>query len=178
MSGTDVPVSPTAEGSAIDPLVAAAAGYPSRYPGGLAAQPAGRVAVLTCMDCRILPSEVLGLEAGQAHVLRNAGGVVTDDALRSLAMSQRLLGTTAVMVVQHTRCGMTGLDDEAFRRDLEADAGRRPGWPVVPFTDDPQANVRAALAELRDCGYLTHRDDIRGFVFDVDRGDLTEVDAD
>lgn len=161
--------------SAIDRFVAAGADYAETFPGDLPSAPTRQVAVLTCMDSRLHPTTFLGLSEGEAHVLRNAGGLVTEDALRSLAMSQRLLGTRSVLLIQHTQCGMAALRDTEFRDEIEADCGDRPAWPSFDFGTDAEANVARALAELRACPYLPHRDDIRGFVFDVTTGRLTEV---
>ena len=126
------------------------------------------------MDCRLDPREMLGLGKGDAHVLRNAGGVLTPDTIRSLTLSQRALGTREVMVVHHTRCGLEGLDNEDFLDQLERDTGHRPSWEVGGFAD-AAADVREALRSLRDSPFLLHKDHIRGFVYDVDTGRVTEV---
>jgi carbonic anhydrase len=128
------------------------------------------------MDARIDVLPALGLALGDAHVLRNAGGLVTDDVLRSLAISQRALGTTAVALIHHTRCGMLGFDDAAFRAKLATSAGTPPGWDVPGFEDVHDA-VRRATAAVRGCPWLEYREDVRGFVFDVDSGLLHDVDA-
>ncbi len=161
--------------SAIDQFVAADVAYAETFPTDLPSAPTRQVAVLTCMDSRLHPTKFLGLAEGEAHVLRNAGGLVTEDALRSLAMSQRLLGTRSVLLVQHTQCGMAALQDTEFRDQIETDCGERPGWPRVDFGADAEANVARALTELTECPYLPFRDDIRGFVFDVTTGLLSEV---
>jgi carbonic anhydrase len=160
--------------SVIDRLLANAKGYAAtfRY-GGRAAAPALRVAVLTCMDARIDPARLLGLQPGDAHVLRNAGGAVTADVRRSLVVSQRLLGTRAVAVIRHTGCGMLGLD-EALKDDLAAEVGEHADWQVHGFTD-LEGDLRAALLELRADPFLLHKDQIRGFVYDVATGQLVEV---
>jgi carbonic anhydrase len=150
--------------------------YSATHPEGMPAQPRQRLAVVTCMDARIDVLPALGLALGDAHVLRNAGGVVTDDVLRSLAISQRALGTTAVALIHHTRCGMLGFDDVAFRATLAASGGTAPTWNVPGF-DDVQEAVRRAIAAVRGCVWLEHREDVRGFVFDVDSGRLGQVDA-
>ena len=163
--------------SAIDALVSANATYAESFPSDLPAAPTRRIAVLTCMDSRLHPTRFLGLQEGDAHVLRNAGGLVTEDVLRSLAMSQRLLGTRSVAVIQHTGCGMASLADAEFRDTIEDETGERPGWPELRFDTEVAVNVSRALEQLRGCAYLTHREDIRGFVFDVTTGQLSEVEA-
>ncbi len=150
--------------------------YSGTHPEGMAAQPRQRLAVVTCMDARIDVLPALGLELGDAHVLRNAGGVVTDDVLRSLAISQRALGTTALALIHHTRCGMLGFDDTAFRATLATSGGTPPPWDVPGF-DDVHEAVRRAVAAVRQCQWLEYREDVRGFVFDVDSGLLQPVDA-
>ena len=132
------------------------------------------VAILTCMDTRIDPARMFGLQPGDAHVLRNAGGVVTDDMLRSLLLSQRFLGSRAVMVVHHTRCGVLGLSDDTVKAELQAEVGMRPPFALEGF-NDLEADVRQSIARIRHCPFLPHRDAIRGFVLDVDDGHLREV---
>lgn len=139
----------------------------------LNAEPARQLVVITCMDCRIDPLRLLGLARGDAHVLRNAGGVVTDDVIRSLTLSGRKLGTCEIMVIQHTRCGLNGFDEQEFLADLEAEAGELPSWSVLAF-DDVEASVRSSLRSLRDSRFIGH-ETVRGFVWDVDNGDLQEV---
>ena len=132
------------------------------------------VAILTCMDTRIDPARMFGLRPGDAHILRNAGGVVTDDVLRSLLLSQRFLGSRAVMVVHHTRCGVLNLSDDQVKADLQAELGLRPSFAIEGF-NDLDADVRQSMARIRLCPFLPHRDAIRGFVLDVDDGNLREV---
>lgn len=132
------------------------------------------VAIVTCMDARIDPARMFGLKPGDAHVLRNAGGVVTDDVLRSLLLSQRFLGSRAVMVIHHTKCGVLNLSDDKVKAELEAEVGIRPSFSLEGFTD-LEADVRQSMARIRHCPFLPHRDDIRGFVLDVDDGQLREV---
>jgi len=132
------------------------------------------VAVVACMDARLNPFGLLSLSEGDAHVIRNAGGVVTDDTLRSLTISQRELGTTDVMVVGHHDCGMRSIDDEAFAVHLESQTGSRPAWAAGGFADPGDA-VRESLARLRDCPFLASTGHIRGFLYDESTGDLTEV---
>jgi carbonic anhydrase len=163
--------------SAIDELLDRNRGLsdPSRaHPGG--ARPSGRVAIVTCMDARIDPLAALGLETGEAHVLRNAGGAITDDVIRSLAISQRLLGTTEVMVIRHTGCGMQGLDEDRFRAELAAAAGTAPAWPIESFAD-LEDGVRESIVRVRECPLLEHREEVRGFVYELATGRLREVIA-
>ena len=140
----------------------------------LPAPPRRQLAIVSCMDARIRVHAMLGLTEGDAHVIRNAGGVITDDAIRSRAISQRKLGTRSVMVIQHTRCGMNGLDEADFRAELRRDSGAEPDWPIGAFTDLEQ-NVRDSVERLRTSPYLPHRDDVRGFVYDVESGRVREV---
>lgn len=125
------------------------------------------------MDARLDLPRALGFTTGDAHVLRNAGGLVTDDVLRSLAISQHALGTTSIAVVHHTECGMSGFDDAAFRAELSG-TGRTPTWDVPGF-DDVAAQVRRSVETVRDCPWLPHRDDVRGYVYDVATGQATET---
>jgi carbonic anhydrase len=126
------------------------------------------------MDARLDVYALLGLSPGEAHVIRNAGGIVTEDAIRSLAISQHLLGTREVMLVHHTQCGLQQLDDEAFAADLERSAGVRPAWRAGGFPEVVD-DVRRSITELKGCPFLPFRDQIRGFVFDVSSGRLSEV---
>jgi carbonic anhydrase len=138
------------------------------------AQPAKKVAVIACMDARLDPAKLLGLEEGDAHVIRNAGGVVTDDAIRSLAISQRLLGTEEVVVIQHTQCGMLTFTDDEFKRAVEDDTGVTPDWPVETFSDLDDS-VRDSVARVQDSPFLPRRGAVRGFVYDVETGSLREL---
>jgi len=142
--------------------------------GALASAPARKVAVVACMDARLDPARALGLEEGDAHVIRNAGGVVTDDAIRSLAISQRLLGTEEIVLIHHTECGMLGLSDDEFRRQVEEDTGVRPHWAAEGFAD-LQADVRQSIARIKASPFLPRKDAVRGFVYDVKTGRLDEV---
>jgi carbonic anhydrase len=142
---------------------------------GLSAKPRRKVAVLTCMDARIDPAEMLGLEHGDAHIIRNAGGLVTDDAMRSLAASQRLLGTDEVVVVMHEGCGLHGASEDSFAHAL-LDDGVLPTWRLGAFRD-VDATLRHSLDRLRAGQELPARDHIRGFVFDPETGALREVEA-
>jgi carbonic anhydrase len=160
--------------SAIDHLVHANDRYAESFPGPRPQRPKLRLAVITCMDSRLDLFGALGLDIGDAHLIRNAGGIPTDDVLRSLALSQRALGTREVVVIHHTNCGMDGFDDDAFRAELEAETGQRPTWQVAGFTDIYE-DTRRSVQTIRDCPWIPHRDDVRGFVFDVATAKLTEV---
>jgi carbonic anhydrase len=137
-------------------------------------RPARALAIVTCMDSRLNVFQALGLEEGDAHVLRNAGGVITDDMIRSLAISQRLLGTREVMLIHHTDCGMQKLSDDEFRAELQADTGVAPEFAIESFTD-LDAAVRQSILRVRGSVFLPHRDRVRGFVYDVDTHRLREV---
>ncbi|HVE98852.1 MAG TPA: carbonic anhydrase [Mycobacteriales bacterium] len=158
----------------IERLVANAATYPDRYDAGRPARPRLGVAIVACMDARMALFGMLGLGIGDAHVIRNAGGAVTADVLRSLVVSQRRLGTREVMLVHHAGCGMQTLDEDAFKAEIEADVGIRPDWALESFTD-VEAHMRESIQRVRGCPFLPHRDDVRGFVFDVNTGRLEEV---
>lgn len=140
---------------------------------GLDPRPRRKVAVLACMDTRIDLFPMLGLARGDAHIVRNAGGLVTDDAIRSLATSQRKLGTEEIVVVMHEDCGLHGADDDEFAAELKAE-GIEPGWRLGGF-DDLDKTLQAGLARLRASRELPHRDHIRGFVYDPEAGTLREV---
>ncbi len=143
--------------------------------GGLPAPPATGVAVLTCMDARIDAYRVLGLTEGDAHVIRNAGGVATPEAIRSLAISQHKLGTTEVIVIGHTRCGMEGLDEDGFAATLDEEAAGVPrDWEVAAF-GDVRAAVADSVARIEASPFLRRAESVRGFVYDVDTGRLEEV---
>lgn len=161
--------------SVTDELLRRNAAYAERFDkGGLEAKPAKRVAVLTCMDARIDPHRVLGLAEGEAHVIRNAGGVANDDMIRSLAVSQRKMGTREVVVILHTDCGMRTFDEEDFRAELRAETGVEPQWETTAF-HAIEDDVRRAVGRLRESPFLPHRDAIRGFVYEVETGRLDEV---
>jgi carbonic anhydrase len=160
--------------SAIDRLVHANERYVRPVPSSHPASPKLRLAVLTCMDSRLDLFAALGLDIGDAHLIRNAGGIPTDDALRSLALSQRKLGTREIVVIHHSNCGMDGFDDEAFRRELTDESGVAPPWRVDGFTDLYE-DTRRSVETVRNCRWLPYRDDVRGFVFDVTTAKITEV---
>lgn len=136
--------------------------------------PGKRVAVLACMDARVNPYGILGLTEGDAHVIRNAGGVVTDDAVRSLVISQRLLGTTEIVLIHHTDCGMLTFQDDEVKSQIEADTGLRPPFALEAFTD-PAEDVRQSIRRIRSNPFVPLRDAVRGFVYDVRSGQLHEV---
>lgn len=140
----------------------------------LSAPPTLHLAVVTCMDARLDVHGLLGLELGEAHVIRNAGGAVTDDAIRSLLISQRLLGTTEVAVIHHTACGMVTFDEGEVKRAVEAETGLRPPFSLEAFSD-LDGDVRQSVARVRASPFLPHTDAVRGFVYDVATGRLREV---
>ena len=148
-----------------------AASLPARH---LDVQPSRRLAIVTCMDSRLDVFAALGLGDCEAHVLRNAGGVVTDDVIRSLAISQRRLGTREVMLIHHTDCGMQSLSDDGFRAELQQATGVAPAWAIESFSD-VNADVRQSLLRVRRSPFLPHREAVRGFVYDVDTHRLREV---
>jgi carbonic anhydrase len=161
--------------SAIDGLLANNEAYAaSTPPRELDASPSLRLAVVTCMDCRVNVLAALGLGDGEAHVLRNAGGVITDDVIRSLAISQRRLGTREVMLIHHTRCGMQTITDDGFRAELQEATGVSPAFAIESFTD-LDTDVRQSILRVRRSPFLEHRDLVRGFVYDVDTHQLREI---
>jgi carbonic anhydrase len=139
-------------------------------------RPRRKLAVVTCMDSRLDVFQALGLTSGEAHVLRNAGGVITDDVIRSLAVSQRRLGTRDVMLIHHTDCGLQALTDDGFRAELQAATGIAPSFAIESFTDVDD-DVRQSLRRVRQSLFLLHRETVRGFVYDVDTHRLREVTA-
>jgi carbonic anhydrase len=160
---------------ATDDLIRNAASYADGFDrGGLPAAPAKRVAVLACMDARLAPMKLLGLAEGDAHVIRNAGGVVTDDAIRSLAISQHKLGTEEIVLLHHTDCGLLALTEDGFKRELEDATGQRPSWPLHAF-DDLEQSVRESMRRIRESPFVPRTDSVRGFVYDVETGSLREV---
>jgi carbonic anhydrase len=136
--------------------------------------PARKAAVIACMDARLNIYGMLGLSEGDAHVIRNAGGVVTDDAIRSLAISQRLLGTEEIILIHHTGCGMLTFTDDQFRADIEKDTGIKPTWAAEAFPD-LDADVRQSIARVKASPFVPHKDSVRGFVYEVESGRLREV---
>jgi carbonic anhydrase len=148
----------------------------SLAPKHLAVEPSRRLAIVTCMDSRLDVFAALGLGDGEAHVLRNAGGVITDDVIRSLAISQRRLGTREVMLIHHTDCGMQKLTDDEFRAELREATGIAPAFAIESFTD-VDADVRQSILRVRRSPFIPHRDRVRGFVYDVDTHRLREVEV-
>ena len=157
-----------------DDLLANNAEYAASFSGPLPMPPAKGVAVLACMDARLDVYRLLGLHEGEAHVIRNAGGVVTDDAIRSLTISQRLLGTTEIVLVHHTDCGMLTFTDDAFKADVHSDTGIKPHWSAEAFSD-LETDVRQSIARIKASPFVPNKELVRGFVFDVATGKLTEV---
>ncbi|KAA1399552.1 beta-class carbonic anhydrase [Aeromicrobium ginsengisoli] len=157
-----------------DEFIEANKSYQEGFNGPLPLPPARKVAVVACMDARLDPAKVLGINEGDAHVIRNAGGVVTEDALRSLAISQRLLGTEEIVLVHHTDCGMVTFTDDGFRQDIEKDTGIRPTWAAEAFPDAAE-DVKQGINRIRSNPFIPHKDNIRGFVFDVATGSIDEV---
>jgi carbonic anhydrase len=160
--------------SVTDELLANNAAYAANFSGPLPLPPAKHVAVLACMDARINVYGVLGLNEGEAHVIRNAGGVVTEDEIRSLAISQRLLGTEEIILIHHTDCGMLTFTDDAFKKSIQEDVGVKPAWAAEAFSD-LDVDVRQSIARIKNSPYVPKKDSIRGFVFDVATGKLNEV---
>ena len=160
--------------SETDALVHNAAQHAVAAGDGAPMRPARRVAVVTCMDARVNPYRILGLRDGDAHILRNAGGIVSDDVLRSLAVSQRMLGTEEVVVIHHTGCGVLGYSDIEWRASLAAETGSEPPWSCE-VTADVDANVRAGLQRIRTSPFLAAATSVRGFVYDVEDRTLREV---
>lgn len=160
--------------SATDDLLANNATYAESFQGPLPLPPAKGVAVVACMDARLNVYGILGLNEGEAHVIRNAGGVVTEDEIRSLAISQRLLGTTEIVLIHHTDCGMVTFTDDGFKKSIEEDTGLRPTWAAEAFPD-ADADVRQSIARIKANPFIPNKDSVRGFVFDVATGKLNEV---
>ena len=142
--------------------------------GDLPIPPAKGIAVVACMDARLDVVSLLGLEVGDAHIIRNAGGVVTDDEIRSLAISQRLLGTTEVVLIHHTDCGMLTFTDDEFKRQIQDDTGIKPEWAAEAFSDLDE-DVRQSIARVKASPFLPNKDSVRGFVYEVESGRLREV---
>lgn len=160
--------------SAIDGLVASNQRYAETFADPVPGRPSLGVAVVACMDARMDVYALLGLRPGEAHVLRNAGGEVTDDMLRSLTISQHELGTTEIMLVHHARCGMQTFTNKEFKAELAAETGHKPHWASLAFSD-VEEDLRKAIAKVKACPFLNHTSEVRGFVFDVETGALREV---
>ncbi|MGI8750278.1 MAG: beta-class carbonic anhydrase [Thermoleophilaceae bacterium] len=162
--------------SATDELVENNKEYAASFDkADLALPPAKKVAVVACMDARLVPTRLLGLEEGDAHVIRNAGGVITDQEIRSLAISQALLGTEEIILIHHTDCGMLSFTDDQLKDQLEEATGQRPDWDSEAFSD-LEEDVRRAKRRIQDSPFVSKKDAIRGFVYEVETGRLREVD--
>jgi carbonic anhydrase len=161
--------------SSTDDLLENAHAYAESFDNGeVPLRPARKVAVLACMDSRMDLVGLLGLDLGDAHMIRNAGGVVTDDAIRSLAISQRMLGTREIVLLHHTDCGMQTFSDDDFKRSLLEETGIKPAWAVEAF-DDLDEDVRQSIARIQASPFIPHKHSVRGFVYDVHTGELREV---
>jgi carbonic anhydrase len=161
--------------SVTDELLRNAESYASSFDKGDLPLPPGRkVAVVACMDARLNPYGLLGLQEGDAHVIRNAGGVITDDEIRSLAISQRLLGTEEIILIHHTDCGMLTFTDDEFKRSVQDDTGIKPEWAAEAFPDLDE-DVRQSLARIAASPFIPRKDSVRGFVYEVETGRLREV---
>ena len=161
--------------STTDELLKNSEAYAASFDKGDLPLPPGRkVAVLACMDARLDPARVLGLEEGDAHVIRNAGGVVSDDAIRSLAISQHLLSTEEIVIIHHTDCGMLTFSDQEFAERLESETGSRPGWNAQAF-EDLDVDVRDSIARIKGSPFVPRTDSVRGFIYEVETGRLREV---
>ena len=157
-----------------DELLANNAKYAENFSGPLPLPPAKHIAIVACMDARLNVYGALGLNEGEAHVIRNAGGVITEDEIRSLAISQRLLGTTEIVLIHHTDCGMLTFTDDEFKKSIQEEVGFKPPWAAEAFPD-VEEDVRQSLARVRNSPFIPKKDSVRGFVFDVATGRLNEV---
>ena len=161
--------------STTDQLLANATAYADHFDkGDLPLPPARKIAVLACMDARLNVYGLLGLTEGDAHVIRNAGGVVTDDEIRSLAISQRLLGTEEILLIHHTDCGMLTFTDDDFKASVHDDTGIKPHWSAEAF-GDLDTDVRQSIARIQASPFIPNKDSVRGFVYEVETGKLREV---
>jgi carbonic anhydrase len=157
-----------------DDLLANNNRYAEGFSGPLPLPPSKHVAVVACMDARLNVYAILGLQEGEAHVIRNAGGVITDDEIRSLTISQRLLGTQEIILIHHTDCGMLTFTDDAFKTSIQQDTGIKPEWAAEAFPDLDE-DVRQSINRIKASPFIPHKDSVRGFVFDVATGKLSEV---
>jgi carbonic anhydrase len=160
--------------SVTDELLENNARYAETFTGPLPLPPAKGLAVIACMDARLNVYAILGLNEGEAHIIRNAGGVVTDDEIRSLAISQRLLGTREIILIHHTECGMLTFTDDEFKRAVQDETGIKPAWSAESFTDLDE-DVKQSIARIQASPFIPHKDSVRGFVFNVATGHLTEI---
>ncbi len=162
--------------SVIDELLAHNRAYAETFDGPLPLPPSRRLAVVACMDSRMDVFRILGLGAGEAHVIRNAGGVITEDEIRSLSISQHLMGTIEIVLIHHTDCGMLNFNDADFKDRLLTDVGVKPDWESESFSD-LDGDVRQSMQRIKNSPFIPHTDNVRGFVFDVATGLLREVNA-
>jgi carbonic anhydrase len=161
--------------STTDRLLENAQSYAASFDkGDLPLPPGRRIAIVACMDARLNPYGLLGLSEGDAHIIRNAGGAVTPDVIRSLAISQRLLGTEEIVLIHHTDCGMLTFSDDDFRNAVEKDTGIRPEWPAQSFSD-LDTGLRQSIARIKASPFIPHTDSVRGFAYEVESGKLREV---
>jgi carbonic anhydrase len=160
--------------SATDEYLRNNVAYAAGFSGSLPLPPTRHVAVVACMDARLNVYAILGLKDGEAHVIRNAGGVITRGEIRSLSISQRLLGTTEIILIHHTDCGMLTFTDDEFMAAIQADTGAKPAWSAEAFSDLDE-DVRQSIARIKGSPFIPHKDHVRGFVFDVATGRLNEV---
>jgi carbonic anhydrase len=158
-----------------DDLLANNARYAETFEGPLPLPPAKHIAIVACMDARLNVYGALGLNEGEAHVIRNAGGVITEDEIRSLAISQRLLGTREIVLIHHTDCGMLTFTDDEFKNSIQKELGVKPPWAAEAFPD-VEEDVRQSLARVKNSPFIPKKDSVRGFVFDVATGKLNEVE--
>src|SRR5437764_10311664 len=162
--------------SATEQYLANNARYAESFSGPLPMPPSAHVAVVACMDARLNVYGILGLGDGEAHVIRNAGGVITDDEIRSLAISQRLLGTSEIILIHHTDCGMLTFTDDAFKASIQEETGIKPEWAAESFSD-LEIDVRQSIARIRESPFVPRTDRVRGFIYQVETGRLEEVDV-
>ena len=160
--------------SATDEYLNNNARYAESFTGPLPLPPSSHVAVVACMDARLNVYAILGLNDGEAHVIRNAGGAITENEIRSLAISQRLLGTREIILIHHTDCGMLTFTDDDFKRSIQDETGIKPPWAAESFTDLPE-DVRQSIARIKASPFIPHKDSIRGFIYEVETGRLREV---
>jgi len=164
-----------AKNDSVEELLSNNATFASKFgDANLEGSPSRRLAVVACMDSRMDIFQLLGLENGEAHIIRNAGGVITDDVIRSLCLSQRYLGTSEILLLHHTDCGLQNVSEDTFNAELEAELGVKPWWALESFTD-PYADVRQSIQRLYMTPFVPHKEKIRGFVYDVTSGRLDEV---
>ncbi len=161
--------------STTDDLLESAKAYEASFDKGDLPMPPGRkIAIVACMDARLNPYGLLGLQEGDAHVIRNAGGVITEDEIRSLAISQRLLGTEEIILIHHTDCGMLTFTDDEFKRQIQDDTGIKPAWAPESFKD-LEEDVKQSMARVKSSPFIPLRENVRGFVYEVETGHLREV---